>query len=754
MASSIRQTSFASGEIDPLLWGRTDLDIHREACRTLENFVVSPQGAAAFRQGTKYLGEAKYLAPKYLDDVVLIPFIYSDSLAYVLELGEAYIRIHDPDTGYIGTELVTDYLAQDLREIQWAQQGGILTLTHWRNPAMELCAPQSGVRADWVFRRVSYQPPCDSETDTTRAAIQPWWLQGGGGPIAKPYLVNRAGELYALDAAHPAREWRYKVSTLMRHKVTGQLAETPAVDLTQVFDGDNAATIGAINADSLLVLYPDAPILLRFFPYAAPPTPPTNWDYVGAAFYRGRGQLFGLVGTIDRAQDFVDVGDAPDYAIKPLTTTADPYPVYGPSAVAYFQQRRVFGGPTNHPATVRASATDFFEDYAIPFALPDASSAIEVTMAQRKREAIRALVPHFRLLVFTDSSVLSLGGDGALTPTNASFRLEDEAGCQYLAPLVIDGAVLYVRTKGRGIRALSLVDSGAYQGRDITWHAQHLFRGGPDTFQQFGRKVVSWTYQEDPWGTVWVVREDGVLLSMSRGPGSRVGWARHETVGGDRFLAVCAVPSADEDAVVVAVRRGAKTYIERLATRLPETQVETYSHLDSAVRYEGAPTNTFTGLSHLEGRSVYVTARRSRPIGPLTVVGGQVTTPEEVAANYQGPLDSDESTLVAYIGLAYQGTLELLDAAPGNTNQKTVTAVGFEVDSAQGLQAGQDLEHLVPWQQRTVSDSYGYPSAATELVRVMVKGTWNTGGRAVLRQSLPLPVTVLGVTRELEGGGK
>ena len=89
----------------------------------------------------------------------------------------------------------------------------------------------------------------------------------------------------------------------------------------------------------------------------------------------------------------------------------------------------------------------------------------------------------------------------------------------------------------------------------------------------------------------------------------------------------------------MAVRRGASVYLERMSSRQPQLEVDLYSCVESAVRYEGAPTDTFTGLSHLNGRYVWVTARNSPPYGPLLVSGGQVTTPEEVGANYQAAGD-------------------------------------------------------------------------------------------------------------------
>ena len=51
------QSSFVSGELSPLLKGRTDLAQYYQACETAENVVIVPQGGMRRRPGTAFVGE-------------------------------------------------------------------------------------------------------------------------------------------------------------------------------------------------------------------------------------------------------------------------------------------------------------------------------------------------------------------------------------------------------------------------------------------------------------------------------------------------------------------------------------------------------------------------------------------------------------------------------------------------------------------------------------------------------------------------
>lgn len=90
MAQPTIQSSFNSGEWAPSLYSRVDLDKYRSGAALLRNFYVDYRGGASTRMGTKYIIRA------YKDtyDVRLIGFQASNSIGFVLEFGELYVRFH------------------------------------------------------------------------------------------------------------------------------------------------------------------------------------------------------------------------------------------------------------------------------------------------------------------------------------------------------------------------------------------------------------------------------------------------------------------------------------------------------------------------------------------------------------------------------------------------------------------------------------------------------------------------------------
>ena len=94
--STIAFTNFTAGELSPRLDGRTDLGKYFNGCKTLENMVVHPHGAATRRPGTKFIHEVKTSSAQ----TRLIPFEFSTTQTYIMEFGHQYIRFFK-DNGII-----------------------------------------------------------------------------------------------------------------------------------------------------------------------------------------------------------------------------------------------------------------------------------------------------------------------------------------------------------------------------------------------------------------------------------------------------------------------------------------------------------------------------------------------------------------------------------------------------------------------------------------------------------------------------
>ena len=88
--TTLALTSFVSGELGAKLDGRTDFAKYSTGAKTLENFLVHPQGSATRRVGTQFVAEVKNSAAK----TRLIPFEFSTVQTYVLEFGNQYMRVY------------------------------------------------------------------------------------------------------------------------------------------------------------------------------------------------------------------------------------------------------------------------------------------------------------------------------------------------------------------------------------------------------------------------------------------------------------------------------------------------------------------------------------------------------------------------------------------------------------------------------------------------------------------------------------
>ncbi len=81
--------SFVGGELAPEFQGRTDTAKYATGAHRIENFIVHPEGGAHRRPGSRFVTGAHDSTKKSR----LIPFVFSDEQAYVLEFTEFAIRV-------------------------------------------------------------------------------------------------------------------------------------------------------------------------------------------------------------------------------------------------------------------------------------------------------------------------------------------------------------------------------------------------------------------------------------------------------------------------------------------------------------------------------------------------------------------------------------------------------------------------------------------------------------------------------------
>lgn len=117
--ASVIQTNFTSGEVSPLMKGRTDVNKYANGAEVIQNFVVRPQGGITRRMGTLF----KFVANDSTNPQRLREFIVTNATPYTLEFGVGYLRFIKNGV-LLGAPLVltTPYVnASDLNKLSFAQ---------------------------------------------------------------------------------------------------------------------------------------------------------------------------------------------------------------------------------------------------------------------------------------------------------------------------------------------------------------------------------------------------------------------------------------------------------------------------------------------------------------------------------------------------------------------------------------------------------------------------------------------------------
>lgn len=760
--------SFAGGEITPELFGRIDLGKFQTGLAACRNFIPLPHGPVTRRPGTKYVREVKNSA-KFTR---LIPFAYSAEQTMVLEFSDQFIRFHTNGgtlmSGGSPYQILSPFFEADLRDLHYTQSADVLTITHPDYPIYEV--RRLGA-TNWTVTAASFAPTLSSPINVAASVV-------GTGTIAYTYVVTALAANGVDESVASIESARLVTNITAITKANPGVITTAAVHGLAVGDRVYIANVGGMTqltngyyivntvpATTTLSLKTLAGVVVDTTSYGTWTSGGTvsvlgvknnlstagnsntiTWSPVtGAArynVYKKTGGVYAYIGKSDGACTFKDdnfLGDqtkVPPEVFIALNDATDNYP----STVTYHEQRRWFAGSNNKPQTLFATrtATEGNLTSSIPSQSDD---ALEVRLAAQQQNRIRHLVPLSDLIALTAGGewrVFNQGGE-AITPTTVSIKPQGYSGASNVQPVVTSGSILYVQAQGSRIRELAYNwESSAYRSVDMTIMAPHLAEK---------YTITDLAYSRAPDQIMWAVRSDGALLSMTYVPEHQVyAWARHDTDG--VVESICTVAENTEDVLYAVVRRtvdgATKRFVERLETRFIEALEDAFM-VDCGATYEGAPNDTISGLTWLEGKTVNILADGA--VHPQRVVtGGSITLDYEASKVHIGlPIVADIKTLP----LAFEGA-----QAAGQGTLKNINKVHMRVYQSSGVKAGPSFDKLTTYPTRAVTDPYGSPPALrTGEISLAIGPSWNTDGAVCVRQEEPLPLTVLSMTLEVATGG-
>lgn len=503
----LAKNALNGGEISPGLSARFDQARYQTGCHRLLNMVPLPCGGVSKRPGFLFAGFAGTLDAS--GPVRLVPFVFSETETRLLEFygNEAgvFLRVWRPERGAGGVGLVR---SGDLLKLPWRGD--------WLEK-MRFC--QSG---DVVYCACEDTPPGKlmrrGDEDWSYADLR--WTPG----IAAPRIdhAHYQGNYNETGAWIPHV---YLVTAI--DKDTGE-ESMPSEKITEIAQ--------ALRQDFFIRIW----IKSR--------------DDIGEIrVYKRDGGVFGYIGSTTEKDDdglfvFDDKNIAPDTEDSP-PEYRNPFdgPDKYPALVFMFQQRLGFASSRAKPLTVWLSPSGHFESMAASQP-PDDDDAIEATLATPRASRILWVMPDRRGLIIGSGGgewVLSGAGEEALSPKNISFQPQSSWGSQAgLEPLEAGGSLLFASRGGRVVRdlAYSYADD-KYQATDLSILARHILARSP---------VVSWAWQQEPYGIVWMATADGSLAGLTYlREHEIVAWHRHSTDGEVRQLV--SLPGPDGNSLLIAL---------------------------------------------------------------------------------------------------------------------------------------------------------------------------------------------------------
>ena len=561
------QTNFTAGEISPRLDSRIDLSKYQNGAKSIQNFTVLPHGGLQRRGGSQFILQTKNAA----DKVRLVSFEFSITESYVLEFGDEYIIF------YRNNGIILES-AKNITGITQANPGVVTSSSHGYN------------NGDWVY--------ISGVVGMTEVNLDFYIVAG---------KTTNTFQLTDIDGNNVDTSGFTAYSS-------GGTAER-VFEVTSPWDKDDLFELSFTqSADILYVVHPN------YAPREVTRTDHTAWTISEFSFIDGpyltensTATTLALSGTsgsvtvtasaiagINGGAGFraADVGRLIRFTHSSTTTflkvtaftdtthvTASVegvnaggtsgvttwrlghyYTNNHPAAVAFYEQRLVFGGSNDFPQLLVFSASGDFTNHTPG---TSASDAMVYTIGTDQVNVIRWLSPGEVLAVGTvggEFVVSSSSENEALTPTNVRVVRQTAFGSAPIAPRRVSNVVLFIQRAKRKIREfVHRFDVDNFVAPDLTLLAEHITATG----------VVQMDYQQEPDSVLWCCLSDGALLGMTYQRDQEVvAWHKHvlggvsDSAGSDpvvESLAIIPTTASDgagRDQVYLSVKRfvNNKTY--------------------------------------------------------------------------------------------------------------------------------------------------------------------------------------------------
>ncbi len=637
------QTNFSTGELDPLLRARVDLEQYNNALAKATNVLIQPQGGMRRRPGLKHILELPNSStPSAGNGVRLVPFefsvddsymlVFTHQRMYVIKAGAVVQDINGDTPDYLTTSITSAMLDQ----LCWTQSADTMILVH---PDLE---PQKLVRgandSSWTLSTITFDSvPKYAFTLTVTSPATTLTPDKVSGNItltagAASFHDGRTGTAQAggsstitLDSGASATDDIYNGATVT---ITGG---TGSGQIRVISD-----YVGSTKVSTVSTAWTTQPDNTSTFSVSSQVN-----QYVNAS-PQGRVKIVEIVSsTVAKA-----VSEYPFFSTAAVASGSwDLESGYEnvwsssrgwPRTVTFHEGRLYFGGSKSRPSTIWGSKVGLFFDFLAAESLDD--DAIEATLDTNQLNVIVDMLSGRDLQVFTTGGEFYVpqAGTEPITPLTLSFKQVSRNGTKPGTRVeTIETGTVFVQRQGKALNEFLFSDTQqTYVTSRISLLSGHLLKAPK-------RIALRRATSTDEGDLLMVINStDGTMGCWSILRSQNVVAPSEFTTDGS-FLDV----QTDVASIYVVTKRTFNNTIRYFVELFQST-------LFTDCAFTGAASSTATGLPHI-GKSLNVICDGVVQGNETVSGGGSVTFDRASTASYEVglPINVYAKTLPAEIRL-------------------------------------------------------------------------------------------------------
>jgi len=476
------QTSFITGELDPLLRARVDLQQYTNALAKATNVVVQPQGGIRRRPGLKHIVELPSAAA---NGVRLVPFEFSvddsymlcftDLRMYILKDGVQITNINGSGNAYLTTTITSAMLST----IVWTQSADTMIIVQ------EDLAPQRLVRgasdSSWTISTIAFDSvpkySFDLRVFEPQATITPSAVSGN---------ITLTVSAYTGDTGNLQGATTTSVTLKSAASSTDDIYVGMCIKMTTGTQSGKARKItdynGTTKVATTFPAWDTAP--LSGDSYKVVPFADESVNQYVNATPQGRARIIEFVSDTEvRAITEYPFFDTTARTVGNWNVECFYEDVWSatkgwPRTVTFHEGRLYFGGSKSRPSTIWGSRIGLFYDFVPVESLDD--DAIEATLDTSSLNVIVDMISGRDLQVFTTGGEFYVPqiGTEPITPLTLAFKAVSRNGTKPGTRVqALESGSVYIQRLGKSVNEFMFSDTQAtYVTQRISLLAGHLLK--------------------------------------------------------------------------------------------------------------------------------------------------------------------------------------------------------------------------------------------------------------------------------------